>query len=98
MREQGYSECDVALVDEGAAAAGAQPPQRWRIGAWTDPILAVHRGLPAASLLSIGPGYYPHYHHPSDTPDNVSWESVAACSRIAAGTIGAYARRVEACA
>jgi len=96
MREQRYRERDVALVEEGAATAGTSAPQRWRIGAWTDPVLALHRGLPCASLLSMGPGYFPNYHHPADTPEQVDWESVAACARIAAGTIGAYARRVRA--
>jgi hypothetical protein len=95
MREQRYAERDVALVEEGAAASGQPPPQRWRIGGWTDPILAVHRGLPAASLLSMGPGYLPHYHHPSDTPEHVDWESVLTCARIAAGTVAAFARRVR---
>lgn len=94
MREQRYRERDVALVEEGAATAATRAPQRWRIGAWTDPILAVHRGLPSASLLSIGPGYFPNYHHPGDTPEHADWDSVAACARIAAGTVSAYARRV----
>ena len=94
MREQRYDERDVALVDEGAATAGQLAPQRWRIGGWTDPILAVHHGLAAASVLSMGPGYFPRYHHPSDTPDHVDWASVAACARIAAGTVATYARRV----
>jgi len=94
MREQHYAERDIALVEEGAATAGVPVPQRWRIGGWTDPILAAHRGLPAASLLSMGPGYFPHYHHPSDTLQHVNWDSVAACTRIAAGTVAAYARRV----
>src|SRR5450759_4598774 len=87
MREQRYAERDIALVEEGAAIAGLQLPQRWRIGAWTDPILAVHRGLPSASVLSMGPGYFPNYHHPSDTPEHVNWDSVAACAKIAAGTL-----------
>jgi len=95
MRERRYREEDVELVEAGARAAGEPPPQRWRIAAWTDPILAVMAGLPAVSLLAMGPGYYPHYHHPSDTPSNVAWESVAACARIAAGTIGLYAERHE---
>jgi hypothetical protein len=95
MREQRYAERDVALVEEGAALAGTGAPQRWRIGGWTDPVLAVHRGIPAASVLSMGPGYFPHYHHPSDTPEHVDWESVEKCARVAAGTIAAYARRVE---
>jgi hypothetical protein len=87
MRTYRYAERDLALVDAGAIRAGEPPPQRWRIGAWTDPLLALTRGIPAASLLSIGPGYYPHYHHPSDRPEHVDWDSVAACARIAAGTL-----------
>jgi hypothetical protein len=95
MHDQRYAERDVALVEEGAAAIGAPAPGRWRIGGWTDPIVAVHRGIPAASLLSMGPGYFPHYHRLSDTPENVDWGSVEACARIAAGTIGAFDRRVS---
>jgi hypothetical protein len=95
MREQHYRAQDIALVEDGAALAGVDPPERWRIAAWTDPILAVRAGLPAVSILAMGPGYYPNYHHPSDTPANVDWESVSACARIAAGTIGAYANLRE---
>lgn len=95
MRDHRYAERDVALVEEGAADAGAAAPRRWRIGGWTDPIIAVHRGIPAASLLSMGPGYFPHYHRPTDTPDNVDWGSVEACARIAAGTIETFDRRVS---
>ena len=69
----------------GRGARGLPAPQRWRIGAWTDPLVALRAGLPAISLLSIGPGYYPHYHHPSDLPEHVDWASVAACARIAHG-------------
>ncbi len=96
MREQRYHERDIALVEEGAAIAAAGAPQRWRIGAWTDPILAVHRGLPCASVLSIGPGYFPNYHHPTDTVERVRWGCVLACARIAAGTIEAFRRRIGA--
>ena len=94
MREQRYHDADVRLVEEGAAMAGERLPVRWRIGGWTDPILAVHRDLPAASLLTMGPGYFPHYHHPSDTAENVDWDSVARSARIAGGVVGAYARRI----
>ncbi len=95
MREQRYREPDISLVEEGAVAGGVPAPERWRIAAWTDPVLALFAGLPAASVLSMGPGYYPHYHHPSDVPRHVDWESVAACARIAAGTVGTYAERHE---
>jgi hypothetical protein len=95
MREQRYLEPDIALLEEGAALAGMPAPVRWRLGGWTDPILAVHRGLPAASLLSMGPGYFPHYHHPTDTPERVDWRSVGNCARIAAGVVEAYASRAR---
>ncbi len=88
-----YRETDLALTDEGAALAGEPAPQRWRIGAWTDPLLALNAGIPAVSILSIGPGYYPHYHHPSDLPEFVDWDSVGRCARVAHGTLRALDRR-----
>jgi len=88
-----YREQDVARVEEAARAAGLAAPQRWRIGAWTDPILAVFAGLPTASVLSIGPkGIYPNYHRPTDVPEHVDWASVDACVAIAA----AVAQRLTA--
>jgi len=96
MREQRYHERDIALVEEGAAIAGVPSPQRWRIGAWTDPVLALHRGLPCASVLSMGPGYFPNYHHPTDTVRRIRWSCVMACARLAAGTIEAFERRIRA--
>ena len=95
--EQGYHDVrSTAAAQEDALLAGAPELQRWRIGGWTDPLLALLRGYPAASILSVGPGYYPHYHHPSDLPEFVNYESVAACARIAAGTVEAWDRRFAA--
>jgi hypothetical protein len=88
-----YREADLALADAGAGLAGEPPPERWRIGGWTDPLLALTRGIPAISLLSMGPGYYPHYHHPSDRPEFVDWDCVGRCARIAHGTLRAIDRR-----
>jgi len=93
IREHRYRPADLALADEGARRAGLPAPARWRIGGWTDPILAVFAGLPAISLLSMGPGYLPHYHRPSDTPEHVDWDSVDACVRLARGIAGAFAAR-----
>ena len=66
-------------------------PQRWRLGTWTDPILACFAGLPAVSILAMGEGYLPEHHLMSDTPSNVDWASVEACIRIALGTAAVYA-------
>ncbi len=93
VRTHRYREADLSLADEGAALAGEPAAQRWRIGGWTDPLIALRAGLPAISMLSIGPGYYPHYHHPTDLPEHVDWDCVAACARIAHGTLRALDRR-----
>lgn len=88
-----YRSDALALADAGAARAGQAPPQRWRLGGWTDPILAAFAGIPAISLLSIGPdGGFTDYHLPTDTPDRVDWASVEACIALAAGTAEAFAR------
>lgn len=94
LRAHRYRPADLALVDAGARRAGRPAPQRWRIGAWTDPVLALHAGLPAAVLLSVGPeGGYTNYHLPTDTPQRVDWDSVRACVAIARGVGEAIAAR-----
>ena len=94
--EHRYRDADLALADEGAALAGEPAPQRWRIGAWTDPLLALTRGIPAICVLSIGPdGAYTHYHVPSDLPEHVDWDSVGACARITHGVLRAVERRYQ---
>jgi len=91
LRQHRYREEDLLLADRGAARAGLPAPQRWRLGGWTDPILARFAGLPAISLLSMGPGYFPHYHHPSDLPEHVDWDSVERCAMLAHGIAEAHA-------
>ena len=78
-----YRDADLDWADRGAARAGVAPPRRVQLGGWTDPLLAVHTGLPALSLLSAKGNWFTNYHQPTDTPDRVDWESVAACLRLA---------------
>jgi len=79
-----YREADVAFVIQAARAAGLEPPARWRLGAWTDPVLATYRGLPAVSLLSVDDeGHHSNYHVPEDTPDRVDHACVQRCVAIA---------------
>lgn len=78
-------------VDRGAERAALEPPRRWVTGGWTDPVLAVHAGLPAASIVSIRDGGFPHYHLPTDRPVNVDWVSVERAIRLAAGATEAFA-------
>ncbi|MGI8579708.1 MAG: M28 family metallopeptidase [Solirubrobacteraceae bacterium] len=87
-----YRAEDLDLADRGAARAGEPAPERWRIGGWTDAILARFAGIPAISLLSIGPdGVFTNYHRATDTPDRVDWDSVERCMRIAAGIVEEFA-------
>jgi len=87
-----YREADLDLVDAAARAAGLAPPPRWRIGAYTDPVLATFAGLPAVSLLSMGPdGGYTDYHLPTDVPERVDWGSVGRCLDLAEATARTFA-------
>ncbi|HEX8206925.1 MAG TPA: M20/M25/M40 family metallo-hydrolase [Solirubrobacteraceae bacterium] len=79
-----YREEDLARVE---AAAGADPPARWRIAAYTDPVLARFAGLPAVSLLSVGEhGMYTRYHRMDDVPEHVDVACVERCAAIAEAT------------
>ncbi|MEA2272010.1 MAG: hypothetical protein QOI98_718 [Solirubrobacteraceae bacterium] len=79
-----YRDEDLDLADAGAHRAGVEAPERWRIGGWTDAILAVFAGLPAISLLSVGPkGIFTHYHHPTDVPSHVDYDCVERCVALA---------------
>jgi hypothetical protein len=69
----------VRYREEDVAAAERAGLRRWRLGAWTDPVLAALAGLPALSILSVREGGFPNYHLPSDTPENVDLGCVEAC-------------------
>jgi acetylornithine deacetylase/succinyl-diaminopimelate desuccinylase-like protein len=83
-----YPRESLGWADRGAMRAAVAPPARTTMTASTDAIVAHHAGLRALSLVSIDQSgtLGPHYHQPTDTPENVDWESVADCTRLAAGT------------
>lgn len=88
-----YREQDLELAEAAARGAGLDPPRRFRLGGWTDPGLAALAGLPAISLLSMGPeNRLPNYHVPTDTPDRVDWDSVEACTALAEAVARSWAR------
>ena len=88
FRPERYRPGDVARADRGAARSGLPAPRRMRLGGWTDPILAVHAGLPTVSLVSVRGNAFTNYHLPTDTPDRVEWDSVDRCFRVGAGIAG----------
>jgi hypothetical protein len=85
FRPERYPPASAEWCDRGAARAGLRPPRRMRLGGWTDPILAVHAGLPAVSIVSAHRNRFTNYHLPTDTPERVDWDSVDRCVRLAAG-------------
>jgi hypothetical protein len=90
-RTERYPEQVLAMADRGAALAGLDPPRRWRIGGWTDPVLALQAGLPALSIVSTRDGGFTNYHLPTDTADRVDWQSVELSVRLAEGTARDFA-------
>jgi acetylornithine deacetylase/succinyl-diaminopimelate desuccinylase-like protein len=82
-----YSRETQTWADRGALRAAVEPPRRVDMVAPTDGSPARHAGLHVLSLTSCAPDgtLGPHYHQPTDTPENVDHESVEQCTRLAAG-------------
>ena len=82
-----YSPATHDWADRGALRAAVPPPRRIDLVAPTDGSPTNHAGLHTLSLLSCAPDgtLGPHYHQPTDTPDNVDFDSVEQCTRLAAG-------------
>ena len=85
---------DLALADAAARRVGIVPPRRFRLGGWTDPVLAALAGLNTISMLSIGEGdALTNYHLPTDTPDRVDWTCVESCTVLAEAVARNWAER-----
>jgi hypothetical protein len=82
-----YARVTQDWADRGALRAAVSPPRRIDLVAPTDGSPANHAGLHTLSLVSCAPDgtLGAHYHQPSDTPENVDYESVEQCTRLAAG-------------
>jgi Peptidase family M28 len=85
-----YRETDVAFAEVAAADAGVRL-RRWRLGAWTDPVLARLGGLPALSILSVREGGFPNYHLPGDTPEHVDYGCLESCVEASLAIARAHA-------
>ena len=92
----------LAAIERPSASPGEEAAARWvksaepqfatihalrNVPFATDALVATRRGLPAFTVASLNDeGYVPHYHWPSDTPENVDLRSVeeayAFCNRL----------------
>ncbi len=87
-----YRDADLDWADRGAARVGmatAAPGPAGRLDrsdCW--PSTPVSQRV---SLLSATGNRFTNYHQPTDTPDRVDWDSVAACLTLANGIIEEWA-------
>ena len=85
-----YGPDEVRLAERAAGRAGVGLP-RWRLGGWTDPVLARLAGLREVSLLAVRDGGFPEYHRPTDTPEIIDWSSVERCLLVVEALIDDWA-------
>jgi voltage-gated potassium channel Kch len=83
LRRYGTRSEDVDLVLHAARAADVRVEVAPPSASPSDGLAARWAGLPTIFLSSAATGGgYPHYHRPSDVPENVNVETVAAARRV----------------
>lgn len=77
LRMRHYSEVTRERLAQAAAALDVEIVRGLRTIAATDALVALRRGYPAATLASIDETKFPaNYHWPSDTPENLDWDTM----------------------
>jgi Zn-dependent M28 family amino/carboxypeptidase len=83
LRMRDYTESSREALACAGAAAGVQLRRGLRTVAATDALVALRAGYPTCTLGGVDETKFPsNYHWPSDTPDNLSWESVEGALRV----------------
>jgi acetylornithine deacetylase/succinyl-diaminopimelate desuccinylase-like protein len=83
LRMRDYTESSRAALAAAGRAAGVELRRGLRTVAATDGLIALRAGYPTCTLGGIDETKFPsNYHWPSDTPDNLSWESVEGALRV----------------
>jgi acetylornithine deacetylase/succinyl-diaminopimelate desuccinylase-like protein len=90
LRMRMYDERSREALAAAGRAAGVELRRGLRTVAATDGLISLRAGYRTCTLGGVDETKFPaNYHWPSDTPDNVSWESVEAATAVAE----AYVRR-----
>jgi acetylornithine deacetylase/succinyl-diaminopimelate desuccinylase-like protein len=77
LRMRHYTESSREALARAGRAAGVELRRGLRTVAATDALIALRAGYPTCTLGGVDETKFPsNYHWPSDTPDNLSWESV----------------------
>jgi Iap family predicted aminopeptidase len=80
---------DVELLLQAARSAGVDVAVAPSGPAPSDGLAARWAGLPTILVSSVAAnGGYPHYHRPTDAPNNINVETVLAARRLCAELVG----------
>ena len=83
LRMRDYPESSREALARAGEAAGVPLRRGLRTVAATDGLIALRAGYPTCTLGGVDETKFPsNYHWPSDTPDNLSWESVEGALRV----------------
>jgi len=77
LRMRDYTEGSRDALARAGAVAGVPVRRGLRTVAATDALIALRAGYPTCTLGGVDETKFPaNYHWPSDTPDNLDWDSV----------------------
>ena len=83
LRMRHYTESSREALARAGRAAGVQLRRGLRTVAATDALIALRAGYATCTLGGVDETKFPsNYHWPSDTPDNLTWESVEGAVRV----------------
>ena len=83
LRMRPYTERSRHALAAAGAAAGVELRRGLRTVAATDGLIALRAGYPTCTLGGVDETKFPsNYHWPSDTPDNLHWESVEGAAAV----------------
>ncbi len=92
LRMRYYSDAARQRLANAAESAGVELVRGLRTVAATDALVAMRRGYAAVTLASIDASKFPaNYHWPSDTPENLDWDTMQRAYAVAERFIGAGA-------
>jgi hypothetical protein len=83
LRMRHYPEQSREALARAGEAAGVDLLRGLRTVAATDGLIALRAGYPTCTLGGVDETKFPsNYHWPSDTPDNLTWESLEGAVRV----------------
>jgi len=83
LRMRYYAESSREALARAGQEAGVDLVRGLRTVAATDALIAMRAGYPSCTLGGVDETKFPaEYHWPSDTPDNLDWDSVEGALEI----------------